>query len=103
MADGCTLSFAATWQVTRSADRSAFLVAASMCVQTIIINLTLNLDTGYIGVAFVSILAGTHRVVVDHTAEGVFPACTGVFTKLVNARVCVATLVIRCTSSYNGS
>jgi hypothetical protein len=101
MADGSAFSLTAAGQVARAADRAAVFVAAGMGVQTVIINLALDLDTGHVRVALIAVLTGAHGVMVDHTTECVLSTCARVLADLVDTGVSFATLIICSTSSHN--
>jgi hypothetical protein len=53
-------------------------------VQAVIVHPTLNLDAGHIRVAFVAVLAGADRLVLDDSAEGVVTTGTGVLADAVD-------------------
>ena len=85
MANGSASSFTAAGQISRAAHRSALLVAAGMGVQTVIINLAFNLDTGNVRITFITIFASTNRMMFNNATEGMFSTSTRIFTNLIEA------------------
>lgn len=73
-----------------------------MRVQTVIINLTFNLDTSNIGIALIAIFASTNWMVVDHATEGMFSTCTRIFTNLIDARISIRAFIISGASCNDG-
>lgn len=73
-----------------------------MRVQTVIINLTFNLDTSNIGIALIAIFASTNWMVVDHATEGMFSTCTRILTNLIDARISIRAFIISGASCNDG-
>ena len=94
MAHCCASGFSSTGGISWATHRAALLVPACVGVQTVVINPAFYLDTGYVGVTFVPVLAGTDWLVVDHPAEGMVTAGTGIFADFVDAGITFSTLVI---------
>lgn len=84
MTDGSTDCFSSTGKVSRSADRTAFLVPTRVGVQTVVIYFAFYFETSNVWITLVSFLTGTDRLVFDDSAEGVFSTGTWILTQLVN-------------------
>ena len=102
MTNGSADSFTSTRGIAGATDGATLLVTTGVSVQTVIVHPTLDLDTGNIGVTLVSLLAGAHRMVIHHSAEGVVSTGAGVFADLVDAGVGVSAVIISSTSGHYG-
>jgi len=71
-------------------------------VQTVIINLAFNLDTGNVRIAFIAIFASTNWMVVDYATEGMFTTGTRIFTYLIDARISIRAFIVSGASCNDG-
>ena len=94
-------SLAAARSVTRSANRPALFVAASVSVQTVVIHSALNLHTRHVRVALVAGLARAHRFVLYNPTGCVFAARARIRAQLVDTAVSLSALVVCCTTGQN--
>ena len=85
VADGRADGVPSAGRVAGPTHRPAFLVSTRVGVQAVIVHPTLDLDAGHIRVAFIAVLAGTDRLVLDDSAEGVVTTGTGVLADAVDA------------------
>ncbi len=92
----------AAGHIARPADRSTLLVAAGVAVQTVVVCAALDLEAGHIGVALEALLAGAHRLVVDHATEGVLAARARVLADAVDTGVRLTALVVRAAAGQDG-
>jgi len=90
----CASGFSTTWGISWSTYRATLLVPACVCVEAVVIHPAFYLDTRYVRVTFVPILAGTHWFVVDDSAESMIPASTWIFANFINAGITFSAFVI---------
>ncbi len=92
----------AAGHVAGPAHRSALLVAAGVAVQTVVVCAALDLEAGHVGVALEALLAGAHRLMVDHATEGVLATRARVLADAVDAGIRLTTLVVRAAAGQDG-
>lgn len=102
MANCCADCLSPTGDITRPTHRPAFLMLTSMGVKTVVIHMTLNLETGNIRVALISIFAGADRLVFNDSAECMIPTGTRIIAYFIDAGISFSTFVISAAAREDG-